>query len=575
MFKSLIKFNCQPIKFSRPRPKRILQRSWTKYNLNPEQISQLTKQGSLPQMEKRIRPSVSDRSINPPNDLEITFLGTSAGKPTIQRNPSSLALRMDGQIWIFDCGEATTHQIMRTNLKASNVTKIFITHLHGDHVLGLISFLSHIGDRAEADLTSKNQHPFCDPNEIVEIYGPSGIREFVRSTLRLTKTHSPLKIKINELLRSNSSDHIYTPSLGNPNGPGRLWHNELLGQDIWSDSNGFWKDLIPVDVCGVSVSAAPIQHTIDCVGYLLNEVNRREKFDMVKLKPILERNAAEIKSMGFKVLPAILSQLEKTRKPITFSSGETLNPPSLSIRGRRIMILGDTCDPRMMVKLVQDSNVEGIDLLIHEATGTTVPDTHQSKQEELLTESQLCKKMAERGHSTSFMAGQFAHRVNASRLILNHLGGKYPAPQAALCPFEPLPSAAKPSSSSKTHSLPDQIHSGYGDDQNGMKKIHASLWKTYDEIDFSRKEKIRFELDWLKSVETDALNGYQSAIKQHERSKDSPGQPPIDDSINQKDALGTVTGNLTPPTLNVSVAYDFLQIKILRTDSLTNPTESS
>ncbi|POW11472.1 hypothetical protein PSTT_05250, partial [Puccinia striiformis] len=543
MFKSLIKFNCQPIKFSRPRPKRILQRSWTKYNLNPEQISQLTKQGSLPQMEKRIRPSVSDRSINPPNDLEITFLGTSAGKPTIQRNPSSLALRMDGQIWIFDCGEATTHQIMRTNLKASNVTKIFITHLHGDHVLGLISFLSHIGDRAEADLTSKNQHPFCDPNEIVEIYGPSGIREFVRSTLRLTKTHSPLKIKINELLRSNSSDHIYTPSLGNPNGPGRLWHNELLGQDIWSDSNGFWKDLIPVDVCGVSVSAAPIQHT----RYLLNEVNRREKFDMVKLKPILERNAAEIKSMGFKVLPAILSQLEKTRKPITFSSGETLNPPSLSIRGRRIMILGDTCDPRMMVKLVQDSNVEGIDLLIHEATGTTVPDTHQSKQEELLTESQLCKKMAERGHSTSFMAGQFAHRVNASRLILNHLGGKYPAPQAALCPFEPLPSAAKPSSSSKTHSLPDQIHSGYGDDQNGMKKIHASLWKTYDEIDFSRKEKIRFELDWLKSL-----------------------------SNNTKDRrIPLLPGNLTPPTLNVSVAYDFLQIKILRTDSLTNPTESS
>jgi len=146
---------------SRARPKRILQRNWTKYNLNPSQISHLEQQGSLPRMEKRIRPSTTNRTINPPNELEITFLGTSAGKPTIQRNPSSLALRMDGQIWMFDCGEATTHQIMRTSLKPSNVTKIFITHLHGDHVLGLISFLSHIGDRAEADLTSKNQHPFC------------------------------------------------------------------------------------------------------------------------------------------------------------------------------------------------------------------------------------------------------------------------------------------------------------------------------------------------------------------------------------------------------------------------------
>jgi ribonuclease Z len=95
---------------------------------------------------------------------------------------------------------------------------------------------------------------------MVEIYGPSGIREFVRSTLRLTKTHSLLKIKINELL-IKSKDQIFTPSLNDPTGPGRLWHNEVLGQDIWSDQNGLWKDIIQINHCGVSVSAAPIQHT--------------------------------------------------------------------------------------------------------------------------------------------------------------------------------------------------------------------------------------------------------------------------------------------------------------------------
>ncbi|OAW00161.1 hypothetical protein PTTG_08057 [Puccinia triticina 1-1 BBBD Race 1] len=531
----------------RPRPKRILQRPWTKYNLNPSQISQLQRLGNLPKMEKRVRPTDSNRSINPPNQFEITFLGTSAGKPTIQRNPSSLALRMDGQIWIFDCGEATTHQIMRTNLKPSNVTKIFITHLHGDHVLGLISFLSHIGDRAEADLASKNQHPFSDSSDVVEIFGPSGIREFVRSTLRLTKTHSLLKIKVNELLR-HSKDHVFTPSLSNPTGPGRLWHNEVLGEDIWSDQNGLWNDVVEVNHCGVRVSAAPIQHTIECVGYLLTEANRREKFDMVKLEPILERHADEIKGMGFKVLPAILSHLEKTRKPISFSTGVTLHPPSLSIRGRRIMILGDTCDPSAMAALIEhDAEVQSIDLLVHEATGTSVPDAHERKQEERQSEFQVARKMNERGHSTSFMAGQFAHRVRATRLILNHLGGKFPAPQAALCPSKSFP----PFASSSTQP----------EDQNAVKTIHAEMWKKFEEMDHPRRAKLVEELAWLKAVENDALDGWRSAARQHSRNLPQNNKPDIPPNINHERNPGKSADDLL-----VSVAYDFLQINVPRSD---------
>jgi len=496
-------------------------------------------------MEKRIRPSTTNRTINPPNELEITFLGTSAGKPTIQRNPSSLALRMDGQIWMFDCGEATTHQIMRTSLKPSNVTKIFITHLHGDHVLGLISFLSHIGDRAEADLTSKNQHPFCDPNDVVEIFGPSGIREFVRSTLRLTQTHSLLKIKVNELLR-HSKDQVFTPSLSNPSGPGRLWHNELLGEDIWSDRDGLWKDVIQVNQCGVSLSAAPIQHTIDCVGYLLTEANRREKFDMSRLGPILESHADEIKQMGFKVLPAILSQLEKTRKPIVFSTGVTIHPPSLSIRGRRIMILGDTCDPSAMVSLMEQEPVpQRIDLLIHEATGTSVADAHELKQEELLTESQVARKMKERGHSTSFMAGQFAHRVRAARLVLNHLGGKFPAPHASLCPSQAFPPSSSPR---KSGAQPSSIAG-----QSGVKAIHSALWKKFEETDHGRQAKLREELAWLSAVEKDALDGWKAAQQPSLPQRIPPDQLASVDQTHQ-------------PLPEISVAYDFLQIKIPRSD---------
>src|SRR5690625_6291412 len=77
--------------------------------------------------------------------MEIKFLGTGAGVPSKERNVSSLALNLTEEInhiWLFDCGEATQHQILRTNLKPRKINKVFITHLHGDHIYGLPGLLS-------------------------------------------------------------------------------------------------------------------------------------------------------------------------------------------------------------------------------------------------------------------------------------------------------------------------------------------------------------------------------------------------------------------------------------------------
>ena len=69
--------------------------------------------------------------------MQLEFLGTGAGSPSKQRNVTSVALKLLeelNEIWLFDAGEATQHQILHTTIRPRKVTKIFITHLHGDHL---------------------------------------------------------------------------------------------------------------------------------------------------------------------------------------------------------------------------------------------------------------------------------------------------------------------------------------------------------------------------------------------------------------------------------------------------------
>lgn len=120
--------------------------------------------------------------------MKLMFLGTGAGVPSKGRNVSSLILKLldeRNEMWMFDCGEATQHQILETTIKPRKITKIFITHLHGDHIFGLPGFLSSRG--------------YQGGDQPLTVYGPRGIKTFIQTTFKVSQTHIQYPLDIVEL----------------------------------------------------------------------------------------------------------------------------------------------------------------------------------------------------------------------------------------------------------------------------------------------------------------------------------------------------------------------------------------
>lgn len=119
--------------------------------------------------------------------MQITFLGTSSGVPTRSRNVSSIALRLPqrAELWLFDCGEGTQHQFLRSELKVSQLSRIFITHMHGDHIFGLMGLLATCGLAGNANR--------------IDIYGPPELEDYLKSCTRYSQTHFSYPVKVHRV----------------------------------------------------------------------------------------------------------------------------------------------------------------------------------------------------------------------------------------------------------------------------------------------------------------------------------------------------------------------------------------
>jgi ribonuclease Z len=120
--------------------------------------------------------------------MQITFLGTSSGVPTRKRNVSSIAVRLPqrAEVWLMDCGEGTQQQILRSDVKISQITKIFVTHMHGDHIFGLAGLLASCG------MAGNVEH--------IDLYGPPELGDYLNACLRYSETRLSYPIKMHKVV---------------------------------------------------------------------------------------------------------------------------------------------------------------------------------------------------------------------------------------------------------------------------------------------------------------------------------------------------------------------------------------
>lgn len=117
--------------------------------------------------------------------VEITFLGTSVAMPTKERNNTSILLSYKNENILIDCGEGTQRQMRFAEINPGKITRLLITHWHGDHILGIPGLLQTLS--------------FNGYNKTFFIYGPKGTKEFVNQMLKTFAFQKNFEIKVEEV----------------------------------------------------------------------------------------------------------------------------------------------------------------------------------------------------------------------------------------------------------------------------------------------------------------------------------------------------------------------------------------
>jgi ribonuclease Z len=151
--------------------------------------------------------------------FEVTILGSGSATPTLERNPTSQYIYVNERHFLIDCGEGTQMQLRRNKIRFQKISHIFISHLHGDHYLGLVGLISSL-------------HLLGRTNEL-HVFGPAPLKELVFSHLKASKTFLKYPLFIREV---------------NTQEP-QILHDDKV----------------------VKITSFPLKHRIPCMGFRIDE----------------------------------------------------------------------------------------------------------------------------------------------------------------------------------------------------------------------------------------------------------------------------------------------------------------
>ncbi len=202
--------------------------------------------------------------------MKVVFLGTSSAYPTEKRNHVAVLLKYNGESLLFDCGEGTQRQFRIAKENPMKISKIFITHWHGDHVFGLPGLIQ--------SLATSNRIPS------LEIYGPTGTKKKFKEIMEAFKIGLPFKVKIKEFSSK--------------------------------------KPVKVVDEKTYEIYGMNVNHSIPTVAYFFKEKDRKKlnkkvltKYglqDTPKVKPLLEGKSINVE--GKEIKPKDAVYIEKGKK---------------------------------------------------------------------------------------------------------------------------------------------------------------------------------------------------------------------------------------------------------------------
>ena len=229
-------------------------------------------------------------------NMEAFVLGTGGTMPLPSRHLTSVLLRREGELFLFDCGEGTQVSMRRLNLKWKKISAIFVTHTHADHVTGLPGMLM-LSSQVERD----------DPLRII---GPPKIRNFVDTSREVLEMYINYEIVVEEMSDPGIKQVVY-------------------------QGDGF------------SIRAIPLNHSRTCVGYVLEEDPRPGLFHP-------ERATEAGVPRG-----PLWGQLQRG-ETVTLEDGRIVQPPEVmgpTRRGRKFSYITDTLPLRSIPQEVRDSDL--------------------------------------------------------------------------------------------------------------------------------------------------------------------------------------------------------------------------